>query len=256
MRQKLVIGNWKMHGSRSANEQLLASLLECLPSQLMQSSAVVCPPALYIDQVNAQVANSVVRIGAQNICAESADQGAYTGEMSATMLAEFNCEYVLVGHSERREYFLESDAVVANKFKQAQAKDLTPVLCIGESLAQRESGDFIAVLSAQLKAVIDAVGIEAFKTAAVAYEPIWAIGTGKTASSEQAQEVHAAIRDLFAQYDAPIAEQLQILYGGSVKAANAAQLFAMQDIDGALVGGASLKAEEFSEICKAAESSC
>ncbi|NRB38191.1 MAG: triose-phosphate isomerase [Pseudomonadales bacterium] len=253
MRQNLVIGNWKMHGSRSGNEQLLAGLLELLPSSLSNSVVAVCPPALYIDAVKAQIADSVIQLGAQNICAESVDQGAYTGEVSAKMLAEFDCKYVLVGHSERREYYVESDAVVANKFKQAQAQGLTPVLCIGESLEQREGGDYIAVLTAQLKAVIDAVGIAAFNYAVVAYEPIWAIGTGKTASAEQAQDVHAAIRDLFSEHDAAIAEQLQVLYGGSVKAANAAELFAMEDIDGALVGGASLKAEEFSAICNAAE---
>ena len=253
MRQNLVIGNWKMHGSRSGNEQLLSSLLALLPASLSKSAIAVCPPALYLDQVSAEVQDSVIQLGAQNICAESVDRGAYAGEVSAEMLAEFNCQYVLVGHSERREYYVESDAVVAKKFQQAQAQGLKPVLCIGESLEQRESGDFIAVLTAQLKTVIDVAGIAAFKNAVVAYEPIWAIGTGKTASAEQAQEVHAAIRALFAEYDTAVAGQLQVLYGGSVKAANAAELFAMEDIDGALVGGASLKAEEFSAICNAAE---
>lgn len=253
MRQNLVIGNWKMHGNRSDNEQLLSGLIDVLPASLSNSVVAVCPPVLYIDAVNSQIAGSVIQLGAQNVCAESVDQGAYTGEVSAKMLAEFDCRFVLVGHSERREYYNESDEVVAAKFKQAQLESLTPVLCIGESLEQREAGDFIAVLTAQLKAVIDAVGIAAFNNAVVAYEPIWAIGTGKTASAEQAQEVHAAIRTLFSECDSVIAEKLQILYGGSVKAANAVELFAMKDIDGALVGGASLKAEEFSAICRAAE---
>jgi triosephosphate isomerase len=253
MRQNLVMGNWKMHGSVSDNNQLLEGLLELQLSSLVNSAVVVCPPALFIDAVGAKVDNSVVLLGAQNLCAESLDSGAYTGEVSATMLAAFGCQYVLVGHSERRENYFESDAVVASKFKHAQAAGLIPVLCIGETLEQRQSEDYIAVLTKQLNAVVDVVGVKAFSQAVVAYEPIWAIGTGMTASAEQAQEVHAAIRALFATYDEQVAQQLQVLYGGSVKAVNAAELFAMNDIDGALVGGASLKVEEFSAICAAAE---
>lgn len=253
MRQKLVMGNWKMHGSRSDNEQLLDDLLNLLPLQLTNAEVVVCPPALYLSAVQERIAETLIKLGAQNLCANAVDSGAYTGEVSAKMLAEVACDYVLVGHSERREYYVESDAVVAEKFQQAQKGQLTPVLCIGENLEQRESGDFLQVLTDQLKAVIDAAGIEAFSSAVIAYEPIWAIGTGKTASPEQAQEVHAAIRKLIAEYDVVVAQGLQILYGGSVKAANAVDLFAMEDIDGALVGGASLKADEFSKICLAAQ---
>lgn len=253
MRRNLVIGNWKMHGSRSVNEQLLFALLATIPSEVTKCDVAVCPPLPYLISVQEMLVESEIKLGAQNLCAESLDQGAFTGEVSAMMLAEMKTEYVLVGHSERREYFLESDTVVSAKFKQAQAAGLTPVLCIGENLQQRESGEFLSVISGQIKAVVDAVGIEAFSQAVIAYEPIWAIGTGRTASPEQAQEVHAAIRTLVAAFDSQIADELQLLYGGSVKAGNARELFAMKDIDGALVGGASLKAEEFSEICKAAE---
>ncbi len=253
MRQALVIGNWKMHGSCSDNEQLLSGLLGSLPATQERAVIAVCPPVVFLDAVANRIMNSVIALGAQNVCAEVTDEGAYTGEVSALMLKNIGCQYVLVGHSERREHYFENDVVVSNKFKQVQSQGMCPVLCVGETLDQRESGDYLAVLKNQLQAIIDVVGIEAFDDAVVAYEPIWAIGTGKTASAAQAQEVHAAIRSLFSTYDVSIAERVQILYGGSVKAANAAELFAMSDIDGALVGGASLKIEEFSAICAAAE---
>lgn len=252
MRQPLVIGNWKMHGSLSANDVLLTALLAQLPAQL-PARVAVCPPAVYLAQVTGRLQGSKVLTGAQNVCAEAQDAGAYTGEVAAAMLAEFNLAYGLVGHSERREYYSESDAVVARKFARLQQAGITPVLCVGENLEQREAGETLAFISGQLMAVINELGIAAFANAVIAYEPIWAIGTGKTATPEQAQEVHAYIRQLLAKQDETIAAQMQLLYGGSVKADNAAELFAMQDIDGALVGGASLKADEFSAICKAAE---
>ena len=257
MRQSLVIGNWKMHGGLSENDKLLSELLSLLSRKEMgsglKSAAVVCPPALYLAEVSAKIAGSEISLGAQNVCAESADSGAYTGEISAEMLVDVGAAYVLVGHSERREYYGESDDVVANKFSQAQSAGLIPVLCVGENLGQREQGETLAFISSQIKAVVEKVGMHSFGKAVIAYEPIWAIGTGETASPEQAQEVHAHIRQEMAGLDEQIAEKLQLLYGGSVKADNAASLFSMADIDGALVGGASLKAEEFSAICKAAE---
>jgi len=250
MRQSLVIGNWKMHGSLLENEQLLGQLLTA-SRQITRVSIAVCPPFIYLDRVGQQLKASAVALGAQNVCAESL--GAFTGEVSASMLADNGVNYVLVGHSERRELYGETDAVVAKKFERVRSEGLIPVLCVGENLSQREAGDTLTVVSQQLKAVIDSVGIQQFDRAVVAYEPIWAIGTGKTASPEQAQEVHAYIRQVLAQYDQPVAEKIQLLYGGSVKADNAASLFEKIDIDGALVGGASLKADDFIAICKAAE---
>ncbi|HET7175506.1 MAG TPA: triose-phosphate isomerase, partial [Gammaproteobacteria bacterium] len=191
-----------------------------------------------------------VSLGAQDLCAE--DNGAYTGEISGVMLKDFDCRYVIVGHSERRALYVENDALVARKFMAAQKAGLTPILCVGETLAEREAGDTSAVVSRQLKAVLDAAGIAAFGAAVVAYEPVWAIGTGRTAKSDQAQEVHALIRSMLAAQDAKIASDVRLLYGGSVKAANAIELFRMPDIDGGLVGGASLDAGEFLAISAAA----
>lgn len=252
MRQLLVIGNWKMHGNVSFNQQFFAELLP-IASTFIHSKLAICPPLLFVESAARVLTASNIALGAQNVCAQSSDEGAFTGEVSAKMLAELGVNYVLVGHSERREYYFESDKIVAQKFLCAKQCGLTPVLCVGENLQQRESGDALRFVSQQLISVIDVVGIEQFKQAVVAYEPIWAIGTGKTASPEQAQEMHAHIRSVIAQYDQQIAESIQLLYGGSVKANNAASLFAKIDIDGALVGGASLKASEFIAICKAAE---
>lgn len=251
MRQALVIGNWKMNGSLAGNTSLLSALLSALPKDA-GVSVVVCPPALYLGAVATQIAGSCVDLGAQNLCAENASSGAYTGEVSASMLAGVGVSCVLVGHSERREYYHESDLVVANKFIQAQSVGLRPVLCVGENLQQREAGETLAFIESQIVSVIDKVGVAAFDNAVLAYEPIWAIGTGKTATPEQAQDVHAFIRQLLSGYDVQIAEKIQLLYGGSVKAGNAKELFEKIDIDGALVGGASLKADDFSAICKAA----
>lgn len=248
MRRSLVVGNWKMHGSRSA----ITLLLDGMKAGLNEPAAAVavCPPAVYISQVADSLAGSGIAWGAQNLCEQP--EGAFTGEISAGMLADFGCRYVIVGHSERRALYGETDALIAAKFKAALQSDIAPILCVGESLEQRESGETLAWIENQLTAVIGAVGIEEFARGVVAYEPIWAIGTGKTATPEQAQEVHAHIRRVLAGYSETVAAGVQILYGGSVKAANAAELFARDDIDGALVGGASLQAQEFVAIVDAA----
>ena len=246
MRKKLVAGNWKMHGSLAEN----AALLSALKPALAGIEAVVCVPFPYLAQAQAAPPGSASAWGAQNVCEEA--KGAFTGEVSASMLLDFGCTYVIVGHSERRSLYGESDTLVARKYVAAQAAGLTPILCVGESLAERESGVTEAVVSRQLDAVIDAAGVASLARAVIAYEPVWAIGTGKTASPEQAQAVHAFIRGRVAALDASVAGQLVIQYGGSVKAANAAELMAQPDIDGGLIGGASLVADEFVAICRAA----
>lgn len=246
MRKKLVAGNWKMHGSLAEN----AALLSALKPALAGIEAVVCVPFPYLAQAQAELTGSSIAWGAQNVSEQA--KGAFTGEVSASMLLEFGCTYVIVGHSERRSLYGESDALVARKYVAAQAAGLTPILCVGESLAERESGVTEAVVSRQLDAVIGAAGVASLAKAVIAYEPVWAIGTGKTASPEQAQAVHAFIRGRVAALDASVADQLVIQYGGSVKAANAAELMAQPDIDGGLIGGASLVADEFVAICRAA----
>lgn len=251
MRAKLVAGNWKMYGSLAANLALLTRVKDAAPD--FRCEAAVCVPFPYLAQASAALAGSRVAWGGQNVSEHA--QGAYTGEVSAAMLKEFGCRYVLVGHSERRALFGESDATVAAKFGQAQRAGLTPILCVGETLAERDSGVTAAVVTRQLAAVISAAGAAALTDAVLAYEPVWAIGTGKTASPQQAQEVHALIRAVVAQGGAAaaaVAEGLRILYGGSVKPGNAQELFAMPDIDGGLIGGASLVAEDFLAICAAA----
>jgi len=246
MRKKLVAGNWKMHGSLAENAALLAALKPALAG----IDAVVCVPFPYLAQAQAALAGSSVAWGAQNLSEQS--KGAFTGEVSAAMLLDFGCTYVIVGHSERRSLYGESDALVASKYMAAQATGLKPILCVGESLEERESGVTEAVVARQLDAVINVAGVASLANAVVAYEPVWAIGTGKTASPEQAQAVHAFIRNKIAALDAAIADQLVIQYGGSVKAANASELMVQPDIDGGLIGGASLVAEEFVAICRAA----
>jgi triosephosphate isomerase len=245
MRRKLVVGNWKMHGSRAANEPLLATIAQSRP---FGCDIAVCPPFPYLAEVALAFAGSDLRWGAQDCSVH--EQGAYTGEVSAAMLAEFGCRYVIVGHSERRQYHHESDQSVADKAKAALARGVTPIVCVGESLAQREAGETDAVVKRQLSAVIHTLAHCAGEMV-VAYEPVWAIGTGRTATPEQAQAVHALLR---AQLHAatPHANQMKILYGGSVKADNAATLFSQPDIDGGLIGGASLKASDFIAICRAA----
>jgi triosephosphate isomerase len=246
MRKKLVAGNWKMHGSQAENAALLAAIKPALAG----IEAVVCVPFPYLAQAQALLAGSSIAWGAQNVSEQA--KGAFTGEVSASMLLDFGCKYVIVGHSERRSLYGESDALVASKYRVAQSAGLIPILCVGESLDERESGVTEAVVARQLDAVIDAAGVGSLAKAVVAYEPVWAIGTGKTASPEQAQAVHAFIRGKIAALDSAVANQLVIQYGGSVKASNASELMAKPDIDGGLIGGASLVAGEFVAICQAA----
>jgi len=249
MRKILVAGNWKMHGSQPMVRELLEDLLAGTREPNGTDMAVF-PPFPYLPQANSLLEGSPIALGAQNL--NPAPQGAHTGEVSASMLLDFGCRYVLVGHSERRTLYGESDRDVADRFVAAQSAGLVPVLCVGETLEEREDGATEAVVERQLDAVLERTGIAGFDNAIVAYEPVWAIGTGKTATPEQAQAVHAFIRDKLASLDGIIAGQLRILYGGSVNGSNAADLFAREDIDGGLVGGASLKAQDFLAIRNAA----
>ncbi|MCA0175428.1 MAG: triose-phosphate isomerase [Proteobacteria bacterium] len=246
MRRKLVVGNWKMHGSHKANAELLAGITGARP---FGCDVAVCVPFPYLSETAVTLASTDLRWGAQDCSAH--EQGAYTGEVSVPMLAEFGCRYVIVGHSERRAYHGESDQLVADKAKAALARGVTPIVCVGETLAEREAGQTEAVVKRQLSAVIHTLAHCASEMV-VAYEPVWAIGTGKVATPEQAQAVHAVLR---AQLRAatPQADQMTLLYGGSVKPDNAATLFAQADIDGGLIGGAALKASDFVAICRAAE---
>jgi triosephosphate isomerase (TIM) len=244
-RRKLVVGNWKMNGSRAANSELLAGLKAAGP---WVAEVAVCAPGVYLGDVALSLQGEAIGWGAQDVSAF--ESGAYTGEVSAAMLAEFGCRYVLAGHSERRAYHAESDQLVADKAKAALAHRITPIVCVGETLAEREAGQTDAVVKRQLSAVIHTLG-HCISQIVVAYEPVWAIGTGKTASPEQAQAVHALLRK---QLEAATehAAEMKILYGGSVKADNAVALFGQRDIDGGLIGGASLKAADFAAICRAA----
>jgi len=239
-RTRLVAGNWKMHGSRAGNEALLAAVLHGI-SGVKGVECAVCVPFPYLEQVAGRLRGSAIAWGAQN--ASEHAQGAYTGEVSAPMLREFGCRYVIVGHSERRQLYGEGDAQVAAKFAAAQGAGLTPILCVGETLQEREAGRSEAVVARQLDEVLKRT---AFDDAVLAYEPVWAIGTGRTATPEQAQQVHAFLRKR-------VSSGTRILYGGSVKAQNAAAIFAMPDVDGGLIGGASLVAEEFAAIVLAGE---
>ncbi|MDO1528683.1 triose-phosphate isomerase [Fulvimonas sp. R45] len=248
MRKKLVAGNWKMHGSRSMAEALVDGIVAARPDGV---DVLVFPPFPYLAGAVERCADSGVGVGAQDV-SEHEGQGAYTGEVSSAMLVDVGARWTLVGHSERRQYHGESSALVARKFAAARAGGLTPILCVGETLAQREAGEAEAVITAQLQAVLAHNGIASFDTALVAYEPVWAIGTGRTATPEQAQQMHAFIRSQLAKEDAMIAGLTRLLYGGSVKAANAAELFAQPDVDGGLIGGASLAASDFLDICAAA----
>ena len=240
-RTRLVMGNWKMHGNLGQNTKLLAALRGA-PRPASGTLMAVCVPFPYLGQTAEALKGSTISWGAQDVSAQA--QGAFTGEVSGAMLADFSCRWALVGHSERRSLHGETDQLVADKAKAALASGIAPVVCVGESLVERDAGQAVAVITRQLAPVL-ALGADAVKKMVVAYEPVWAIGTGRTASPEQAQEVHAAIR---AALVAVGAGNIQILYGGSVKASNAASLFAMPDIDGALVGGASLVAEDFIAI--------
>jgi triosephosphate isomerase len=244
-----VAGNWKMHGSLRVN----AGLLDALKAGLKRSESLefaVCAPFPYLAQVSAALSGSAIAWGAQNISEH--DAGAYTGEVSGAMLKEFGCRYAIVGHSERRALYGEDDQRVAAKFVAARRAGLTPILCVGETLEERERGETESVVGRQLDAVVSAAGVTALAGAVLAYEPVWAIGTGRNATPQQAQEVHAFARARLAARDQALAAKLTILYGGSVKPGNAKDLFAMPDIDGGLIGGASLVAEDFMAICASA----
>jgi triosephosphate isomerase (TIM) len=244
MRRSLVMGNWKMNGSRVSVETLTKGIIAGLGEDV--ADIAICVPYIFLPDIGQIVNNTRLALGAQNVADKPS--GAYTGEVSAAMLKEFGCKYALVGHSERRTYYGDTDQSVAARFCQAQEQGIIPVLCIGETLEQREQNKTFDVIAAQLDAVVDMAGIAAFNNAVIAYEPVWAIGTGRTATDEQAQEVHHFIRNYLAAKDRVVAEKIQILYGGSAKPDNALGLFAMPDIDGGLIGGASLDAESFLKI--------
>ncbi len=249
MRQSLVVGNWKMNGSLGSIQTLVNGIKAGLDANA-KSQVVVCPPFVYLDAVAKLIKGSKIAMGAQNVSHEKS--GAFTGEVACSMLSDFGTRYVILGHSERRALYGETDAMVAHKFTTVLLAGMIPILCVGETLEEREAGDTEAVVARQLDAVVSHVSIKGFEAAVVAYEPVWAIGTGKTATPEQAQEVHAFIRRRLATHSTAIADGLRILYGGSVNAGNATQLLSMADVDGGLVGGASLKAEDFLAICRAA----
>ncbi len=246
MRQSIVMGNWKMNGSRSEGIELANAIIAGLSDG--DKGIAVCVPTVYLSDIESVVKNTPLALGGQNVADH--ESGAYTGETSAFMLKETGCSYALVGHSERRSYYGDTNESVAARFCQAQKEGITPVLCIGETLEERESDTTFAVIDGQLNAVIDLAGVDALANSVIAYEPVWAIGTGKTASDEQAQEVHKYIREQIAAKSQAIAENVQIVYGGSVKPANAKAIFAMPDIDGGLIGGASLDAASFLAIYK------
>jgi triosephosphate isomerase len=249
MRRPVVAGNWKMHGSRAANEALLGELGERVKPEWHVGVAVF-PPYVYLAEAVRALEEAEIDVGAQDVCAEP--MGAFTGQVAASMLKDIGCRYVIVGHSERRRLYHEDDTLVARKYAAALNAGLTPVLCVGETLEEREAERTESVVARQLDAVTAMNGVPSLAHAVIAYEPVWAIGTGRTASPEQAQVVHAYVRHRIHRQDAKISAQVRILYGGSVKASNAAELFSMPDVDGGLVGGASLSADEFLQICAAA----
>ena len=249
MRQVMVAGNWKMNGSSESVKDLMVGIKAGM-SAVLNAEVVVCPPAVYIPRVSGAADGSVIKVGAQNICDQ--DNGAFTGEISGAMLKDVGCDYAIVGHSERRALYGESDELVARRFAAARRNGIKPILCIGETLDERESGVTNQVCARQIDAVIALEGVTALADGVIAYEPIWAIGTGKTASPEQAQQVHAFIRGKITALDADVGAGLRILYGGSMNPSNAAELIGQADIDGGLIGGASLKADDFLAICQAA----
>lgn len=245
MRRPLVAANWKMNGDKASNKALLETLIASLNTDV---DVVIAAPYVYLEQVSQYCKPDGLLLAAQNV--SEFDSGAYTGEIAASMLADMGCKFAIVGHSERRQYFQESDAQIASKFQQLQAHGICPILCVGESLQEREAALTEKVVSQQLQAVIEKAGVASFSKAVVAYEPVWAIGTGETASPEQAQAVHKLLRQCVEAFDKDISAQLRIIYGGSVNENNAADLFNQADIDGGLIGGASLNAESFIKICK------
>jgi len=249
MRKPFVAGNWKMNGSRASIKTLVSGILDGM-GRVNNVEVVVCPPFVYISEVAQLLEGRNVALGSQDVARE--ESGAHTGKISVSMLTDVGCKYAIIGHSERRPYYLDRDEVVAEKFIAAQKGGVTPILCVGELLEEREAGQTEAVVEEQLQGVVARTGIKALEKAVIAYEPVWAIGTGKTASPAQAQEVHAFIRNWVRKKDASVADKVRILYGGSVNAANAKELFSQTDIDGGLIGGASLVADEFVNICVAA----
>ena len=244
MRQKMVAGNWKMNGTTNSVRELVSGIKAGLNGP--SAEVVVCPPFLYLSIVAAEIAGTAVKLAAQNMCDK--DVGAFTGEVSGPMLKDIGCEYVILAHSERRAMYGETDEVAARKYGAALKNNLKPIFCIGETLGEREQDITEDVIARQIDAIISAEGVASLATAVLAYEPVWAIGTGKTATPEQAQNVHAFIRQRIANLDAGIADSVRILYGGSMNPGNAADLIAQPDIDGGLVGGASLDPESFSAI--------
>lgn len=250
MRRKLVVGNWKMYGRLASNKALLEGVVAGV-REFKGADYAVCVPYPYLAQAQSMLQGGNVAWGAQNL--NQHEEGAYTGAVAPGMLVDFGCRYVIIGHSERRGLFQETNASASAKFDAALRAGLTPIFCVGETLAEREAGVTEQVVATQLDAVLNSAGAQGLAKAVVAYEPVWAIGTGKTASPDQAQAVHAFIRQRVAQQDSHVAQALCILYGGSVKAANASELFAMPDIDGGLIGGASLLANDFVAICRAAQ---
>ena len=252
MRQPLIAGNWKMNGSQTQVRQLIDGIKAGIGS-VSRAQVAVCPPFPYLSQAAEMLAGSGIGLGAQDVSNE--DVGAFTGQVAASMLKDLRCDYVIVGHSERRLLNSETDELVAQKTAKAIAAGLTPILCVGETLAEREAGETEAVVARQLDAVIEACGVEQLAHAVIAYEPVWAIGTGVTATPEQAQEVHGFLRERIRSNNADVAERVQILYGGSMKPGNAVELIAQPDIDGGLIGGAALEAEDFLAICQAGHDS-
>lgn len=259
MRQPLVAGNWKMNGSIENIKELLDGIKQGIIEHSLGEPGldksngveiVVCPPSIYLGEVHAQIKQSAISLGAQNVSDQTS--GAFTGENSVSMLKDYGCKYSIIGHSERRTLYAETDQFIAKKFVAVCEAQLIPIFCIGELLQEREAGKTEDIVSRQIDAVLDVVDINAFKNAVIAYEPVWAIGTGKTATPDQAQEVHAFIRKKLSDLDADTGAQVQILYGGSMNASNAAELLGMPDIDGGLIGGASLKPTDFLAICNAA----
>jgi len=250
MRKPIVVGNWKMNGRGASVDRLIAGLRQQADG-IVGVEVAVCAPLVYVNQVVDAFKGGAVSAGAQDASLYETD-GAFTGEVSAAMLADAGCAYVIIGHSERRTLFGETSAQVARKFANAYRAGLVPILCVGETLEEREQGVTESVIASQLDAVIEEVGIAAFERGVVAYEPVWAIGTGRTATPAQAQDVHAFIRSRLASHDAGVASRVRIQYGGSMKPDNAAELMSMPDIDGGLIGGASLKVDDFMSICRAA----
>ncbi len=251
MRQPLVAGNWKMNGSRASIAELLGGLKAGI-GQVTAAEVAVCAPAVYIADVQSQLDGTSIKWGGQDVSVY--ESGAYTGEIAGSMLADFGCHFVIIGHSERRAYHGETDEVVAQKFTAARAAGLVPILCVGETLEEREQGITEEVVGRQLDAVIKHCGIAMVGEGVIAYEPVWAIGTGKTATPEMAQAVHAFIRGRLASNDQAVADVVRVLYGGSMNPKNAAELVAQADIDGGLIGGASLKPDDFLAVCSAANS--